>query len=87
VLGHLGGHRARAEGDLVLETPTGQVVGIEVKASSTPRPKDFRGLHRLAQRVGDDFVAGYVLHTGNRTLPAGCKMRSVPISALREPRT
>ena len=59
------------EVDLVLENRLGQVIGIKVKASSTPGPEDFRGLRHLAQRVGDDFLAGDVLHTGQRTLPAG----------------
>jgi predicted AAA+ superfamily ATPase len=72
------------EVDIVLENRLGEVVGIEVKASSTPVPADFRGLRHLAERIGDDFLAGYVLHTGAHTLPAGPKMRSVPISALWE---
>jgi len=70
------------EVDIVLENRPGEVIGIEVKASSTPVPDDFRGLRHLADRVGDDFVAGYVLHTGHQTLPAGPGMRAVPISAL-----
>jgi len=72
------------EVDLVLENRLGQVVGIEVKASSTPVPEDFRGLRHLADRVGEDFLAGYVLHTGQRTLPGGPKMRAIPIAALWE---
>ncbi|MDR1188110.1 MAG: ATP-binding protein [Bifidobacteriaceae bacterium] len=72
----------RVEVDIVLENRLGEVIGIEVKASSTPVPGDFRGLHHLAARVGDDFIAGYVLHMGAHTLPAGPKMRSVPVSAL-----
>ena len=74
------------EVDIVLENRLGQVVGIEVKASSTPVPDDFRGLRHLAQRVGDDFLAGYVLHTGTQTLSAGPGLKSVPISALWEVR-
>jgi len=74
----------QVEVDIVLENRLGEVIGIEVKASSTPAPKDFRGLRHLADRVGDDFLAGYVLHTGPHTLPAGPKMRAVPISALWE---
>jgi len=75
------------EVDLVLENRLGQVVGIEVKASSTPVPEDFRGLRHLAERVGDDFLAGYVLHTGQQTLPAGPKMRAIPVAALWESTT
>jgi hypothetical protein len=60
------------------------VVGIEVKASSTPRADDFRGLRHLRERLGDDFIAGLVLHTGQHTLSFGPKLRAVPISALWE---
>jgi len=70
------------EVDIVLENDIGEVIGIEVKASSSPKPEDFRGLHHLQSRLGDDFVAGYVLHTGAHTFSAGPKMKSVPISAL-----
>lgn len=70
------------EVDLVLENHLGEVIAIEVKASSTPKPEDFRGIRHLADRIGDDLVAGYVLHTGPRTLPFGPKFRAVPISAL-----
>ena len=46
--------------------------------------KDFRGLHHLAQRLGDDFVAGLVLYTGQQTLSFGQRMRAMPVSALWE---
>lgn len=55
---------------------------MEVKASSTPKSEDFRGLRHLAERLGDDFLAGYVLYTGDETLSFGPKLRALPISAL-----
>ncbi|GII81950.1 hypothetical protein Sru01_69320 [Sphaerisporangium rufum] len=72
----------QVEVDAVLENRRGQVVGIEVKASSTVRPDDFRGLRHLAERVADDFLVGVVLYTGTQTLPFGDRMRAVPVSAL-----
>jgi predicted AAA+ superfamily ATPase len=57
-------------------------VGIEVKASSTVRTEDFRGLRHLAERLGDDFVAGILLYTGDQTLPFGPGLRAMPVSAL-----
>ncbi|WP_345565722.1 ATP-binding protein [Nonomuraea rosea] len=72
------------EVDAVLENRRGQVVGIEVKASSTVRADDFKGLRHLADRLGDDLVAGIVLHTGTQTLPFGDRMRAMPVSALWE---
>jgi predicted AAA+ superfamily ATPase len=47
--------QARYEVDAVLETRSGQVVGIEIKAASTVGPDDFRDLRRLAER-GDDLT-------------------------------
>jgi len=72
----------KVEVDAVLENRQGQVVGIEVKAASTVRSEDFSGLRRLADKLGDDFLVGIVLYTGNTTLPFGPKLRVMPISAL-----
>jgi uncharacterized protein len=59
-----------------------KVVGIEVKAASTVRAEDFRGLRHLAERLAEDFVVGIVLYTGDQTLSFGPKLRAMPISAL-----
>jgi uncharacterized protein len=72
----------KVEVDAVLENRQGHVVAIEVKASSTVTAGDFRGLRHLAERTGDDFIAGLVLYTGTQTLPFGPRLRAVPVSAL-----
>jgi len=72
------------EVDIVLETPDFQVVGIEVKATSTPRAEHFAGLRHLQARTGEDFLGGYLLHTGARTVSFGPRLRAVPLSALWE---
>ncbi|NNH70418.1 DUF4143 domain-containing protein [Nocardia uniformis] len=72
----------KIEVDVILEDRRGEVVGIEVKAASTVRSVDFRGLHHLDKQLGDDFRAGIVLYTGTDTLPFGHKLRAVPVSAL-----
>ncbi|MEV4888483.1 DUF4143 domain-containing protein, partial [Nonomuraea sp. NPDC055795] len=76
----------QVEVDAILETRQGQVVGIEVKAASTVRPDDFKGLRHLAERVGPDFIAGLVLHTGTGTFSFGDRMLAVPVSALWQTR-
>jgi hypothetical protein len=38
-----------------------RLVALEVKASSTVRGEDFRGLRHLAERLGDDLIVGVVL--------------------------
>ena len=74
----------KVEVDAVLENRQGEVVGIEVKASSTVGPDDFSGLRHLAARTGGDFIAGVVLYTGTQTLPFGPRMRAMPAAALWE---
>jgi predicted AAA+ superfamily ATPase len=72
----------KVEVDVVIENRRREVIGIEVKAASTVRSDDFKGLRQLAAKLGDDFLAGFVLYTGNTTLPFGSKMRALPASAL-----
>ncbi len=74
----------QVEVDIVLEDRRGRVIAIDVKASSTARADDFRGIDHLARRLGDDLVAGLVLYTGTETLAFGEKKRAVPVSALWE---
>lgn len=74
----------KVEVDAVLENRRGQVVAIEVKAGSTVRESDFRGLKHLRERLGDDFLVGLVLHTGDETLSFGPRLRAMPVSALWE---
>jgi uncharacterized protein len=55
------------EVDIILENDIGEIIGIEVKASTTPRADDFTGLKYLEKRVGKYFIAGYLLHMGKNT--------------------
>ena len=70
------------EVDAILEHASGEVVAVEVKAAQTVRAEDFRGIQRLARRLGDQFVAGFVLYTGAHALSFGDRLRALPISAL-----
>jgi predicted AAA+ superfamily ATPase len=70
------------EVDVVIEDRRGRVVGIEVKASATVRPKDFRGLRQLQEAVGDRFMRGLVLHDHDRVTPFGEKLQAAPLSIL-----
>ena len=72
----------KVEVDAVLETPDGRVVAIEVKAGATVRTEDLAGLRHLTRRLGSRLVAGYVLYTGQQTLPFGDRLRAIPIDAL-----
>jgi uncharacterized protein len=70
------------EVDIVLEDPRGRIIGIEIKASSTLRPKDFSGLKKLEQAVGDKFVYGLILHDHDRITPVSAKIQGAPLSLL-----
>lgn len=70
------------EVDVIVERPSGEVVGIEVKSSATVRARDFRGLSHMRERIGSRLMAGVVLYAGERTLPFGDDLWAVPISAL-----
>lgn len=74
--------RDGAEVDLVLEHPDGRVVGIEVKATSSPSGDDLRGLRFLADRLGDRFHFGAVLHTAPEATRFGPKFAALPVSVL-----
>ena len=67
---------------MVIEDRRGRIVGIEVKASATARPRDFRGLRQLQDAVGERFVRGLVLHDHDRITPFGEKLQAAPISVL-----
>lgn len=70
------------EVDIVLENRTGELVGVEVKASSTVNPGDFKGLQLLADSLPNKFKRGIVLYTGNQFLAFGANLFAVPIQAL-----
>jgi hypothetical protein len=70
------------EVDFVLETGEGDVVGIEVKASRSPNPSDFNGLHFLSDLIGERFKRGILLYAGTTVIPQTPKIVGLPISAL-----
>jgi predicted AAA+ superfamily ATPase len=72
----------KLEVDAVIETADGRIIGIEVKAGATVRTDDLAGMRNLAEHAGDRFVAGFVLYTGQQTLPFGEKFRAIPLDAL-----
>ena len=71
-----------AEVDIVIEHVGARVSGVEVKASSTVHPTDFRGLRRLREATGKRFVCGVLLYDGEMTVGFGDDMFAVPIAAL-----
>lgn len=74
--------RSGVEVDLLLEHGDGRVVGIEVKATSTPTSDDFKGLRFLAERLGNRFWRGLLLTAAPEAIPFGPKLAALPVSAL-----
>jgi predicted AAA+ superfamily ATPase len=70
------------EVDLLLELENGDVIGIEVKASTTYRGEDFNGLRRLRDKLGRRFRVGIVLNTAPTGYRYGEKLYGLPVSAL-----
>lgn len=79
---HLRDKNGDREIDLVLESASGQIVGLEIKAASAVGPRDARHLAWLRDQLGDTFVRGVVLHTGTMTFPLGPRLWAMPIAAL-----
>jgi predicted AAA+ superfamily ATPase len=73
------------EVDIILEQADGYLIGIEVKASSTVRESDFKGLRKFAEWVGERFKYGLVFYTGSRLLPFSSEEKryyAIPLSVL-----
>ncbi|MFT3875638.1 MAG: ATP-binding protein [Propioniciclava sp.] len=80
-MGHYRDSR-NTEVDIVLESPDGRVVALEVKASATIQRKDLTGLSHLRDRLGDRFLGGYIACTAPRARLVGERLTMLPIGAL-----
>jgi predicted AAA+ superfamily ATPase len=72
----------RREIDLVLESRSGEIVCVEVKAAASFGARDWRAMEALRGERGERFRSGALLYAGERTLPLGDRLWAVPISAL-----
>ncbi len=68
--------------DLVLQTPDGRVAGLQVKAGATVTSTDTRWLTSLRDDLGDRFVAGVVLHTGQTSVAVSDRIWAAPIEVV-----
>jgi len=75
----------KVEVDLVLERGLHSVAGVEVKTAASVDEGDLKGLRKLAEAAGKDFVAGVVLYDGDTTLKLGQNLFAVPLASLWEP--
>lgn len=66
----------------MLERPSGEIVGIEVKAAVDVNRSDTAGLRTLRDRLGPKFVTGLLLHCGDRVQWLEDRIVALPIAAL-----
>lgn len=70
------------EVDVVLESPAGDLVGIEIKSSASVAGADLKGLRDLADAAGSRFLRGMVLYSGSEVVPFSPNLHAVPLAAL-----
>lgn len=78
---HFRDHKG-TEVDIVLETPAGELVGVEVKATATPGLGDLSGLRAFQSLSGKRFRRGVLLHTGSTAIHHSHNIYFMPISCL-----
>ena len=76
--------RSGAEVDIILEAADGRIAAVEVKTGQTAKPEWFRWLGHMRDALGDKFMTGIALYTGNDVLPFGDRLLAVPLSSLWE---
>jgi predicted AAA+ superfamily ATPase len=72
---------AGTEVDIIVESG-GQLVPIEVKSTATPRPAMASTLKIFQDDFGDTGLPGYVVHSGDVTLPLGKGVVALPFGLL-----
>ncbi len=75
---------AQAEVDFVLARGR-RIIGLEVKASSTVRPTDAKGIEELASQFPRECPFGVVLYPGRSVLPLTEHAAAVPLAAVFAP--
>ncbi len=75
---------AQAEIDFVLARGR-PMIGLEVKANSTVRPSDAKGIEELASQFPRECPFGVMLYPGRLVLPLTEHAATVPLAAFFAP--
>ena len=70
------------EVDIVLEMPSGEVVGIEIKSGANLNRDAFKGLRILENDLGKKFKRGIVIYTGKSGIAFDKNMFAIPINRI-----
>jgi uncharacterized protein len=76
----------KKEIDLILESRGGQIIAIEIKASSNFKMDSVDNIKEFAKAVGDKFHRGIVFYTGNQVHRLSDNIYALPIQTLWEER-
>ena len=79
---HLRDANGRHEIDLLIEARDGQIIAVEIKATSAPSAADARHLEWLHQRLGSRLTIGLLVHTGPRVFRLTERIVAVPVAGL-----
>lgn len=79
---HLRTAQGRHEVDLIADIAGRGIVGVEVKATGTPSPRDARHLMWLRDELGESFIAGVVLNSGAHMHELSDRITAAPFSTL-----
>ena len=74
-------NRDGAEVDIVIQLGT-KLAGVEVKASSTIRSSDFKGLRKLQDIADKNFVSGTIFYPGDSVMGFGKNLHALPLTQL-----
>ena len=72
------------EVDILLESGSATIAGVEVKAAATVVESDLRGLRKLRDTAGLRFKSGVVLYDGAASINFGDRLFAVPLRRLWE---
>ena len=78
---HLDGY----EVDFVVERDDGGVIGFDMKASARIQGSDMKGMSRLRDALGAQFVGGFALYLGERSYTFADRLHVVPLDRLWTP--
>ena len=70
------------EVDFVIESPNGNIIGIEAKLDGTITEKDWVNINTLRETVGDRFKKGIIIYTGTELMQVSRNIWVVPVSYL-----
>ena len=68
--------------DIVLERSDGRVVAMEVKTGSRTTSGDLRSLRKFRDALGDRFLGGFLMNTGERSYSPEDRLHVIPIDRL-----